>query len=79
MTTWNPNIYTIIVFDLNSNRRHINTPTMGRTCYRAIEVEGRENLEVLVDELIAKGEEITEVYSRKGNHITKRLNGSRLY
>ena len=79
MKNWNPHIITVIVFNRNNHLRHINTPTMGRTLYCSYEVEGRENLETLVDELIAQGEEITEVFTAKGNHITKRLDGTRLY
>ena len=33
---------------------------------------------VLVENLYL-GEEITEVFTAKGNHITKRLDGTRLY
>ena len=79
MTNWNPRIITVFVHDDNAHSRNINTPMMGRTYYRTIEVEGRENLEAVIDELIAKGETITEVCTMLGTRLYRRLDGSRLY
>jgi hypothetical protein len=50
----------------NKHPRTINTPTMGRTYFDCVEVNGLHNMQAKVAELFKAGETITEICSLTG-------------
>jgi hypothetical protein len=63
------NVYRIYIHS-NKHPRTINTPRCGRTYYDVFEVEGKEQFIAKLNELVAAGEQISEVrYGWGGSYV----------